>query len=368
MSQIFILSFVSPILATLSLGWNVEQKLNYKLDSPRLDVRNSHMNKHSHEFYQIDGLNANNEKLKSYFKFLSNVSEDLIGNIHENIIYNYGLDRQEVSVIDSNFNNTNYEYQIILQDYFNKMAKSSKYNDSTIFLLDFTDLSNFLIQSVVESNLSDLKETSSADIWYDQPLKYTILRQQMKVVMNVMETEICNKLSVCIGNNLYSEFIVECLRNLLNTNENNLKSFFLAVSDILFEYMHTVRSNYLFRKEMERVAQSGPIHQRNAIDFVDEVFTGQETNIFKTHLKYLVNALRDLMKFIDNSYDLNYENVDKLDDISRNFYKYNNGTDIKYALEELVKNMEMNVKIWPLQIQRQLDYLWAQVTQIAARF
>ncbi|XP_045530925.1 uncharacterized protein LOC123718460 [Pieris brassicae] len=357
-------------LFSISRTLKMEHKFRHNLDSPRWDMRSNHINRHSHDFYQIDGVIPNNEELQSYFNFLSNLSGKLIENIRENIKTNYGLEKYEASLVDSNFNSTNSEYQIILQDYFKKMLKNSKYNDSTIFLLDFIDLSNFLLQSVVENNLSDLKaKTSLSDIWYNQPFKFTVLRQQMKILMNVMEIEICNNLSICIGNTIYSEFIVEYLRNLLDTKENSLKSFFLAVSDILYEHMHSIKGNEVFRKKMEILPQLDSIYQRDAVDFMDEILTGQDTDIFKAQFIDLVQALRDLIKFIDENYDLNYENVDKLDDLSKSFYKlkkYSN-SDIKTTLEELVNNMEVNVKIWPLQVQSKLDHLWTQVTQIAAR-
>ncbi|XP_045490039.1 uncharacterized protein LOC123690545 [Pieris rapae] len=354
-------------LFSISRTLKMEQKFTYNLDSTRWDMRSR---RHSHEFYQIDGVIPNNEELQSYFNFLSKLSGNLIENIRENIKTNYGLEKYEASLVDSNFNSTNSEYQIILKDYFKKMLSSSKYNDSTIFLLDFTDLSNFLLQSIVENNLSDLKAKASlSGIWYNQPFKFTVLRQQMKILMNVMETEVCNNLSICIGNTKYSEYIVECLRNLLDTNENNIKSFFLAVSDILYEHMHTIRGNEVFRKKMEILAQLDSIYQRDSVDFMDEILTGQDTDIFQAQFIDLVQALRALIKCIDENYDLNYENVDKLDDLSRSFYKMKNysDSDIKFSLEELVRNMEDNVKIWPLQVQSKLDYLWTQVTQIAAR-
>ncbi|XP_045510369.1 uncharacterized protein LOC123705569 [Colias croceus] len=357
--------FVFLLLLSPCFGWDLKHTLDIqknKLDEFGLDKL---VSKHRHDFYEIDGNSPQSEQLKSYIQFVSKLSENLINNVHGNIKRNYELNADEVKTLDYRFNTTNLEYESILNEYLNKMAKGAKYNDSTIFLLDFMDLSNFLLQSVIESNLADIKgKFLLPNSWYNQPLKYTMLRQQMKIVMNVMEITICRNLSICIDNAAYTEYIIEWLRLLLNADDETLLNFFKAISEILTEKKHTIKSNIIFRSKCKTAANSHSSQQRNILDFLDEVLSGQDTDIFQSRYKQVADMLKGLFKIIDDNYELNYENTLKLDDVSLKFFhlKDISEEDIKYALDTIVENMQVNIKIWPLNVQNELEYAWEQIT------
>ncbi|CAK1553947.1 unnamed protein product [Leptosia nina] len=363
-----LLPFWSFSFASIIWAWEINPKRDFETGT-RPDIRHSNpLSEHIPNFYHTETNNSNTEELKSYFNFLSRLSASMIYNIHNNIIHNYGLHEVEAKTIDSNFNATRTEYQIILNEYFGRMARNVKYNDSTIFLLDFTDLSNFLLQSVIESNLAELKgKFLLPNFCYNQPSKYTILRQQMKIAINVMEVEICTNLSICIGNSVYTEFIVECLRYLLDASDERIKSFFVGLSDVLYDFMHTIKTTDRFRKKIETFAQKSPANHKDAVDFIDEALTGQDTDIFQSKYTMLVNTIRQFAKVIDDNYDLTEENVRILDGLSTKLYGINDDFDIKNVLDDLVRNLELNVKIWPLEAQNKLDYWWLQVVQLASR-
>ncbi|VVC86333.1 unnamed protein product [Leptidea sinapis] len=178
-----------------------------------------------------------------------------------------------------------------------------------------------------------------------------------------MEENICSNLSICIDNIVYSEYVIEWLRYLLNADSKKLKNFLLGLSDSV-ENSLLSKIDATFSNKVRYIAKSNTTYQRSVLDFLDEALSEQHIfGIVQSPLQETVLAVKDLFAVIDENYDLNNENEANINKISLSFRRWIDGEkiDIKTVLEAVLKDMQINTENWPLNVQIKLGILWKQV-------
>lgn len=279
----------------------------------------------------------------------------------------YKLPEKDIKDLDKAFQNSNIEYEQMLQYSLKTIMENKKYNDSRSFLLDFTDLSNYLLEKIIEFNLARVNgKLLTPTKWYKQVMRQKILRQQSKIATNHIEAQICYQLSVCKDRWYYSEYLVEWLRHLMNLGAFDLSRLFFGISNLLEKNMHSIKTNLKFKKTIQFIVNSNTVVQRDTLDYLDEVITNQRNvySLVPQILKQGATLLVELFKLLDDNYDMNEENEEQLENVTDMLMEWIHGgpNQILEVLEAILNNMLLNIKIWSLDTQRKIDYIWTQIT------
>lgn len=249
------------------------------------------------------------------------------------------------------------------------MIDNMNNNSPDVLLLDFTDFSNYLIQIIIESNLNKVNSEFllRPSYTYKYFLKYSILRQQMKIVLNIIEINICDKFSICIQKSDYNEYLTEWLRHILNANNIKINNLFHEIYLQLNKNMYNVTAMQKFRQKIEKIIASGCSYERSYVDFLDEVVSGHDIIKFvnKQFRKYVI-PLKELFKVFDENYELSTTNEKELLKISKrlHFWIESENFDIRPVLENILDNIWHNIQIWPIQVQTDLQKTWTKIISI----
>lgn len=304
-----------------------------------------------------------------FYETLKKVSVEELNHAKNNVMKNYNLKTSEVKEVDEAFNGTNEEYLQIIQTNINKFIDQEVFNSTPEFMIEFMDMSNYLLEQIMEFSLSKVKgKLLLPTKWYKQIMRHKILRQQTKVVSNAIETKLCMTLSICKDRWLYSQYLVEWLRHLLNLTSDKISTLFHVLPDLLQIHMHTIKSNMKFKKTVKYIVMSNDVVKRDTLEYLDEVLTNRENvvNLAPESLKKGAVLLMTMFDTIDKNYEITEENEEKLDDISKVLLEWINGEhgNIKQVLDAIVQNLQLNMKIWPLDSQNKIDYVWSQIIML----
>ncbi|CAD0193814.1 unnamed protein product [Chrysodeixis includens] len=304
--------------------------------------------------------------LDTFINVLIEVSTEQLRNIRSNVITNYELQRGDVNDIKRAFNNIEEKYTEILQKKLQKMMESEHFNVTDHFMIDFMDVSNYILERVLQFHIKNVKgKMISNTKWYKQTLKEKILRQQTKISFNFIENHICDTLQVCRDRYYYSDYLIDWLRSLMNLGFRDLKRFFMPVPEILEKHKHFIQSNIKFRQTIKYIINSEALVKRDTLDFIDEVLTNPDKvlKLSPTALKPSVVLLRELFSLIDGAYDVNDQNVENLEKITEMLRDWIDGSsfDIHKVFDAIVENMKLNLKIWPLDVQNRIYYVWSAI-------
>ncbi|CAH2103262.1 unnamed protein product [Euphydryas editha] len=319
---------------------------------------------------KYSGLNynyTNNTALYANFvPFLMDLSMKLLRNVHDNIKNNYGLSKTDIKILEDAFKSSRIEYHFILKDNIKIMMDKMNYNYPEVLLLDFTDFSNYLIQIIIESNLNKLsgEVLSKPSYAYNYLLKYSILRQQMKIVINIIEVNICDKFSICVQKSDYSEYLTEWLRYILNANNVTINKLFYEISRISKSNLYNSTTMIKFHHKLDIITASGCIYQRSAIDFLDEVVSGHDIIKFvNRELRKYVILFKNLFEIVDENYEVNTTNEKELDKISKRLHLWieSENFEIRPVLEDIVDNIWYNVQKWPTKVQINLRNICTEI-------
>ncbi|XP_028178299.1 uncharacterized protein LOC114365821 [Ostrinia furnacalis] len=300
-----------------------------------------------------------------FISVLKSVSLDQLKQIKSNIKNYYNLGEKEIAKVNKAFNATDLEYEYLLQYKLKKMIEEKRFNESEDFLLDFMDLSNFLIEKILEYSLAKLKEGTwlARTNWHRQTLKEKIFRQQVKLGISLIEMQMCNALGLCKEREHYSDYIIEWLRILLNDGDAIIGEVLTAVPVVLEKYSTSIKSNVMFRKNLLYASKTNASAQRDVLDFIDEVITNE--NVFKfipNVLKKCAVLLIELLNEINDVYDLNDNNIEELETVSHMFMSWNGGaTGIEDILDMIIKNMQFNLKGWSKEKQAKINKIWSAI-------
>ncbi|XP_064076307.1 uncharacterized protein LOC135194630 [Vanessa tameamea] len=356
-------------LFAISNAYAIRNKLNfYDIEINGTTIYSFYTNDTIEYRSNFHTLNYNNmssiELYANFVPFLLNISMKLLENVHENIKKYYELNTEDIKIIEAASGSSNLEYQSMLRENLNKMNRM-KYISPEILLLDLTDFSNYLLQTLIENRLHkasyNLLQPSK---WYKNILKYSMLRQQMKIIINVIEVNICYKFSICVQKSDYTEYLIEWLRHVFNADNVKLKSFFHAISNLLYKNMFGIKTNAKFRKKIGKILKSDSYYQRSLVDILDETLSEHDIiKIVNEELRKYVILLKELFKVIDENYQLNDLNDSKLEHFSKQFWLWidNKNIDIRPVLKDVADNMWQNVRIWPIDAQKKLDNIWTKI-------
>ncbi|XP_046977608.1 uncharacterized protein LOC124543429 [Vanessa cardui] len=356
-------------LFAMSSAYAISNKLNfYNVEVNRTSNDPLYMNNTIEENIHFHTLDYNNlssiELYTNFVPFLLNISMKLLENVHENIKNNYELNIEDIKVIEAASGSNKLEYQSMLRENLNKMNRI-KYTSPEVLLLDLTDFSNYLLQTLIENRLHKTSDNLlQPSKWYKNLLKYSILRQQMKIIINVIEVNICYKFSICVQKSDYKEYLIEWLRHLFNADNVKLRSFFHAISNLLYKNTFGIKTNAKFRQKIGNIWKSDSYYQRNLVDFLDETLSEYDVlKVVNDELRNYVILLKELFKVIDDNYQLNDSNERKLGHISKHFFLWidNKNIQIKPVIKDVADNMRENVRIWPIDAQNKLDNIWTKI-------
>lgn len=312
--------------------------------------------------YEVDNIS-----LDLFLDILIKINLKQLNNTQRNIITDYDLEKHEIDLIESEFRFSHLELQIIILTKLQKLINIVKNSESETFMITVLELSISAFQNIIRHNLKNLggKITQLTE-WGEQTLKDKISRQQCKIAVHVIERNICNILNVCYDKIFYTEYLTHWFRQLMSTRAYNLKAFFSSVSEYINSNVLTFKTNINFRKRIKDIIRSNSKHQRDIIDYIDEVLTkGNETlkKIATIKLKKITSLLIQLVQLVDNNYDLNIENVKILKDIHLKFVQWSNkgDLDLESILTSAIQNMQLNIRIWPLRVQGKIDLIWSKI-------
>lgn len=301
---------------------------------------------------------------EAFVPFLLNISIKLLEDVKQNIKFNYNLSIEETRVIDEAFLASNIEYNLNLKNNFDKMSGNIKYTSPDIFLLDFTDFSNFLLQTIIQERLNGVNgKCLEKTVWYKPVLKHIILRQQVKIILNIIEVNICYRFDICVEKTEISEYLVEWLRHLLNVEDTKLDEFMRLIPILLYKY---INNNKIVQKAKSYVG-TNTFDQRFLIDIIDEALTEQEVEkIVRNELVTHVTLMKKLMDLINSHYNLE-DSRDVLDKISKNFWLWTVGNDVNLmsVLEDICYNFQENVQSWPIEIRIRMHNYFSKLFEIS---
>lgn len=302
----------------------------------------------------------------TYIALLMKVSSEQLENVKHNVKICYKLKKEELQEVDRAFNNSVNEYEHFLQYNLKRIVEKKQFNVTDEFMIDFMDISNYLMEQIISYDLSQVKgKIELPTKWYKQVMREKIVRQQVKIATNFVEAHLCSNLHICKDRPLYTQFLTEWLRHLLNLSSFNLKNLFAIIPELLDKHVHTVKSNVKFKQTIKYIVDAGETVHRDTIDYIDEVVNNRKSviNLQPKALKKGAGLLIELFKLIENNYDVNEENEIQLSKISKLIQDWMNGGDIdvRVALEMIVQNMQINLSIWPLEQQSKIDYIWTKI-------
>lgn len=302
----------------------------------------------------------------TYIALLIKVSSEQLENVRHNVKTCYKLKTEELEQVDRAFNNSNNEYEHFLQFNLKRIVDNKQFNVTDEFMTDFMDISNYLMEQIISYDLSQVKgKLELATKWYKHVMREKITRQQVKIATNFVEAHLCRNLHICKDRPLYTQYLTEWLRHFLNLSSFNLNNLFGVIPELLEKHMHTVKSNVKFKETVKYIVEAGETVHRDTIDYIDEVVNNKNSivNLQPKSLKKGASLLKQLFKLIENNYDITEDNENQLTKISNLIQDWMNGgnIDVRTALEMILQNMEINLKIWPLDQQGKIDYIWTRI-------
>lgn len=302
----------------------------------------------------------------TYIALLIKVSSEQLENVKRNVKTCYKLKNEDLEQVDRAFNNSANEYEHFLQFNLKRIVEKKQFNVTDEFMIDFMDISNYLMEQIISYDLSQVKgKLELPTKWYKQVMREKIVRQQVKIATNFVEAHLCSNLHICKDRPLYTQYLTEWLRHLLNLSSFNLKNLFAVIPELLDKHMHTVKSNVKFKKTVNYIVASGETVHRDTIDYIDEVINNKNSvvTLQPKALKKGATLLTQLFKLLEYNYDITEDNENQLSKISNLIQDWMNGgnIDVRVALEMILQNMEINLKIWPLDQQGKIDYTWTRI-------
>ncbi|CAB3226334.1 unnamed protein product [Arctia plantaginis] len=308
----------------------------------------------------------------TFVKVLLQASSQQLKNIRVNIGNNYDLYSSDISEIDREFADIEVMYLQLVQEKLKKMINGRTFAVTDHFMIDFMDVSNSIFEKVLEYRLQSLKDKeiiASAMKWSPpSTLKQKILRQQIKMSTNFIENHICDTLQICKDRYYYSDYLIDWLRSLMNLSHQDLKRFFTPIPEVLENNKHFIKSNIKFRQTVKYLINADAVVKRDTLDFVDEVLTNPDKvlKVAPPSLKKSVTLLRELFVLIDGAYDVNDQNIEALENITESLRDWIDGNsfDVYKILNAIVENVKLNLKIWPLDVQNKIYYIWSDVIML----
>uniref|UniRef100_A0A2A4K6D4 Uncharacterized protein n=1 Tax=Heliothis virescens TaxID=7102 RepID=A0A2A4K6D4_HELVI len=302
----------------------------------------------------------------TFVNVLIEVTTEQLRNVKFNIMNNYDLYEADIADIKKAFTNIEDKYTEIVNSKLKTMLEGKSINITDHFMLDFMDVSNYILERALRYHVKNVKGKMLAQTkWYRQTLKEKIIRQQTKISFNYIENNICDTLQICRDRYYYSDYLTDWLRTLMNLSSRDLKRFFGPVTEILETHKHFIKTNIKFRQTIKYIINAEAIVKRDTLDFVDEVLTNPDKvlKLAPNALKPSITLLRELFNLIDGVYDVNDHNIETLENITEMLRDWIEGKtfDIHKVLNAIVENMKINVKIWPLDIQNKIYYVWSEI-------
>lgn len=194
----------------------------------------------------------------TYIALLMKVSSEQLENVKRNVKIYYKLNKDDLQQVDKAFNNSGNEYEHFLQFNLKRIVEKKQFNVTDDFMIDFMDISNYLMEQIISYDLFQVKgKLELPTKWYKQVMREKIVRQQVKIATNIVEAHLCTNLHVCKDRSLYTQFLTEWLRHLLNLSMFNLKNLFDVIPELLEKHMHTVKSNVKFKKTVKYIVDAG---------------------------------------------------------------------------------------------------------------
>lgn len=323
---------------------------------------------HGNTTESIESVTKYNDTIlfDTFINVLIEVTTEQLRNIKSNVMTNYELQRDDVNDIKRAFNNIEEKYTEILHKKLVKMMESENFNVTDHFMIDFMDVSNYILERVLKFHIKNVKgKMVSHTKWYKQTLKEKILRQQTKISFNFIENHVCDTLQICRDRYYYSDYLIDWLRSLMNVGFRDLKRFFVPVPEILEQHKHFIQSNIKFRQTIKYIINAEALVKRDTLDFIDEVLTNPDKvlKLSPAALKPSVTLLRELFSLIDGAYDVNDQNIENLESITEMLRDWIDGSnfDIHKVLNAIVENMKVNLKIWPIDVQSRIYYVWSEI-------
>ncbi|XP_075990914.1 uncharacterized protein LOC142986345 [Anticarsia gemmatalis] len=309
--------------------------------------------------------------IDNFIAVLLDVTTDQIKDIKRNVMTNYDLYKADIAAVSKAIADVETKYLDLIKSKYQTMMQTEQVDVTDHFMIDFMDVSNFILEKVLDhhmQNVRDKGKMGSLTKWNRHTLKQKILRQQIKIATNTIEIRICERLKVCKDRPYYSDYLVVWIRSVMTLGARGLKRFFMPLPEILEKHKHIIKSNIKFRQTIKYLITANAIVKRDTLDFVDEIITNPDNvlRLASPNLKKSVNDLRELFVLLDGAYDVNVENVIVLRKISDWMKEWIEGTsfDVHKIMNAIVENMDLNMKIWPLDVQKKLYYIWSEVISL----
>ncbi|PZC77702.1 uncharacterized protein LOC110376546 [Helicoverpa armigera] len=302
----------------------------------------------------------------TFVNVLIEVSTEQLRYVKFNIMNNYDLSPSDVADIKKAFINIEERYTEMVNNKLKTLLGAKPINVTDHFMLDFMDVSNYILEKVLRHHVKNVKgKMLEHTKWYRQTLKEKILRQQMKISFNYIENNICDTLQICRDRFYYSDYLTDWLRTIMNLSSRDLKRFFVPVTEILETHKYFIKTNVKFRQTVKYIINAEAIVKRDTLDFVDEILVNPDKilKLAPDTLKPSIILLRKLFNLIDGVYDVNDQNIENLENVTEMLRDWIEGKtfDIHKVLNTIVENMKINVKIWPLDIQNKIYYVWSEI-------
>ncbi|KAJ2954145.1 hypothetical protein O0L34_g2371 [Tuta absoluta] len=364
------------IHATCSSEVSEEKNKNYiqsRVDSYEIPSQQPRDNRKEEKSVKQKHSGEEEKNTVSWENFTLAITEatlEQIVTVQHNIKVSYRLSPSDINEIDKTFQAATNKYLQGIKQNLKRLIDAGKFNHSLDFMVDFIDLSNDVLQKTLESTLADVGgELLLPTKWYRQSMKQKVLRQQTKIATNYIEALLCQKFEVCKDRVSYTQYLSEWVRMFLGFTPGNLKNLFLLIPDILHQNMHTIKSTKKFMKTVKYIVYSNDIVQRDTLDYIDEVITSSEKTVrdlLPSTMKKGAVLLTEMFQYIDENYDLNDENEEQMEKISKLVLEWEKEgiKNIKLSLENILENLQLNLKLWPLDVQNKIDLIWAQIISL----
>ena len=282
---------------------------------------------------------------------------------------NYDLNPAEIADVKKAFNNIEEKYTDIINSKLKTMLSGKPINITDHFMIDFMDVSNYILEKVMKYHINKIKgKMLMQGKWYQQTVKDKILRQQSKISFTFIENNICDTLQICRDRYYYSDYLIDWLRTLMNVAPRDLKRFFVPVREVLENHKFFITSSIRFRQTIKYIINADAMVKRDTLDFLDEVLSSPDKvlKLAPKALKPSVVLLREMFSLIDGVYNVNDQNIEHLENITEMLRDWTEGKnfDIHKVLNAIVENMKLNLKIWPLDIQNKIFYVWSEIIML----
>ncbi|CAG9782060.1 unnamed protein product [Diatraea saccharalis] len=360
---------INTLEEACEIRWQSSSTIN-KSKSVNVTGNNAKLIDINNATHLVDSSSETNDTVpwNKFLDMLIGVSLERLDNMKFNFENYYGLDKSDIASIDNVFNSTDYEYEFLLHHHLKIIMKEKKFNGSEEFMLDFMNLSNEIIEKIVEYNL--LKVGGSLDKptkWYNQTTRDKLLRQQTKCSSALVELIMCTIVSVCRERENYSDYIIEWLRFLLNEKNNKLVELFNTLPIILIKNEEHIKTSPQLHKNLKLFVKSDPIAQRDILDLIDEIITNPDYHkSIPYELKKSAILINKLFKEIDAAYVLTEDDIEELESITRMLATWSRSgpVSIKNILDNIVDNMVTNQEMWKKDNINKLSNVWVEIIRL----